>query len=120
GKGWRPYPFQEEAWAAYARGASGLIHVPTGAGKTYAAYIGALAEVLDEVAAGGGGKKEGGGGTGGAPRPSVPRGVGGGGGGPRAGRRVPRRGPAWAGGEGGWGSGARRRAGGCRGTAGWR
>lgn len=83
GKGWRPYPFQEEAWAAYARGASGLIHVPTGAGKTYAAYIGALAEVLDEVAAGGGGKKEGGGGTGGAPRPSVPLGVGGGGGGLR-------------------------------------
>ncbi|WP_219910176.1 DEAD/DEAH box helicase, partial [Variovorax sp. WS11] len=42
-KGWKPYAFQEEAWAAYARGDSGLIHVPTGAGKTYAAYIGPLA-----------------------------------------------------------------------------
>ncbi len=46
-KGWTPYAFQEEAWAAYARGESGLIHVPTGAGKTYAAYIGPLAEVAE-------------------------------------------------------------------------
>src|SRR5829696_585833 len=44
-RGWTPYPFQEEAWAAYARGESGLIHVPTGAGKTYAAYLAPLAEV---------------------------------------------------------------------------
>jgi len=44
-KGWTPTPFQEEAWAAYARGESGLIHVPTGAGKTYAAYLGPLADV---------------------------------------------------------------------------
>ncbi len=46
-QGWTPFPFQEEAWAAYARGESGLIHVPTGAGKTYAAYIGPLAEVAE-------------------------------------------------------------------------
>lgn len=44
-RGWTPYPFQREAWAAHARGDSGLIHVPTGAGKTYAAYLGPLAEV---------------------------------------------------------------------------
>ncbi len=37
-----PYPFQEAAWRASARGHSGLIHVPTGAGKTYAAYLPAL------------------------------------------------------------------------------
>ena len=30
-------PFQEEVWAAFARGESGLIHAPTGMGKTYAA-----------------------------------------------------------------------------------
>jgi ATP-dependent Lhr-like helicase len=46
-RGWTPYPFQEQAWAAFSRGESGLLHVPTGAGKTYAAYIGALAEVAE-------------------------------------------------------------------------
>lgn len=46
-RGWTPYPFQEQAWAAYSRGESGLLHVPTGAGKTYAAYLGPLAEVAE-------------------------------------------------------------------------
>ncbi len=44
-------PFQEEAWAAYLRGESGIVQVPTGAGKTYAAYLGPLAEI---AACGGG------------------------------------------------------------------
>ena len=44
-QGWEPFPFQLEVWEAYAHGRSGLIHVPTGTGKTYAAYIGPLAEV---------------------------------------------------------------------------
>jgi ATP-dependent Lhr-like helicase len=47
-QGWTPWPFQEQAWAAHAAGRSGLIHVPTGAGKTYAAYLAALAEVLED------------------------------------------------------------------------
>ena len=38
-----PFPFQEEVWAAYALGESGLVHAPTGMGKTYAAAIGPLA-----------------------------------------------------------------------------
>jgi ATP-dependent Lhr-like helicase len=42
-RSWRPFEFQREAWAARMRGESGLIHVPTGAGKTYAAFVGALA-----------------------------------------------------------------------------
>lgn len=42
-RGWRPFPFQLEAWRARLSGASGLIHVPTGAGKTYASFLGALA-----------------------------------------------------------------------------
>lgn len=45
GRGWRPQAFQEQAWEAYARGESGLIHVPTGAGKTYAATLGPIADV---------------------------------------------------------------------------
>ncbi|MBC7897994.1 MAG: ligase-associated DNA damage response DEXH box helicase [Cytophagaceae bacterium] len=46
-QGWTPFPFQEATWAAYEAGESGLVHVPTGAGKTYAAYLAALAELLD-------------------------------------------------------------------------
>src|SRR5512141_3514223 len=41
-QGFAPFEFQEEVWAAYARGESGLIHAPTGMGKTYAAAIGPL------------------------------------------------------------------------------
>lgn len=53
-RGWTPWAFQEDAWSAYARGESGLIQVPTGAGKTYAAYMGPLAELIDEARAAGG------------------------------------------------------------------
>ena len=42
-QGWSPFAFQEEVWAAHARGESGLIHAPTGMGKTYAAWLGPLA-----------------------------------------------------------------------------
>jgi ATP-dependent Lhr-like helicase len=38
-QGWTPFPFQEEVWRAFARGASGLVHAPTGMGKTYAAAL---------------------------------------------------------------------------------
>jgi ATP-dependent Lhr-like helicase len=48
-KGWRAWPFQQQAWDAYAAGRSGLIQVATGAGKTYGAYLGPLAELIDEL-----------------------------------------------------------------------
>jgi len=51
-RGWKPWAFQQQAWDAYARGESGLVNVPTGAGKTYAAYLGPLAELLDRPADG--------------------------------------------------------------------
>ena len=47
-RGWNAYPYQEACWNAYARGESGLVTVPTGAGKTYAAYGGPLAELAQE------------------------------------------------------------------------
>jgi ATP-dependent Lhr-like helicase len=50
--GYQPFPFQEEAWAQYRAGHSGLIHVPTGAGKTYAAYLGPLSELMENPAEG--------------------------------------------------------------------
>lgn len=41
-KAWRPFPFQREAVAAARRGESGLIHAPTGVGKTLAAWLPAI------------------------------------------------------------------------------
>ena len=38
-----PFTFQEAVWAAYAESRSGLVHAPTGMGKTYAALLGPLA-----------------------------------------------------------------------------
>jgi ATP-dependent Lhr-like helicase len=45
-RGWTPHPFQREAWERFARGESGLIHVPTGSGKTFAAYLGPLESLV--------------------------------------------------------------------------
>ena len=42
-RGWNPFPFQGEVWAAMAEGRSGLLHASTGSGKTYAVWFGALA-----------------------------------------------------------------------------
>ena len=42
-RGWTPFPFQREVWAAMAAGRSGLLHASTGSGKTYAVWFGALA-----------------------------------------------------------------------------
>ncbi|HSC23487.1 MAG TPA: ligase-associated DNA damage response DEXH box helicase [Casimicrobiaceae bacterium] len=41
-QGYTPFAFQEAVWQAYAEGRSGLIHAPTGMGKTYAALLGPL------------------------------------------------------------------------------
>jgi ATP-dependent helicase Lhr and Lhr-like helicase len=43
---WQPLPFQLDAWHAYLAGQSGMIQVPTGSGKTYAAVMGAIAQML--------------------------------------------------------------------------
>ncbi len=41
-RGWAPFAFQKEVWAAVERGESGLLHASTGAGKTYAVWFAAL------------------------------------------------------------------------------
>ncbi|MEO7400506.1 MAG: DEAD/DEAH box helicase, partial [Polaromonas sp.] len=41
-RAWKPFPFQREVWRAIAAGRSGLLHATTGAGKTYAVWLGAL------------------------------------------------------------------------------
>jgi len=42
-QGWTPMAFQRQCWAAYLAGESGLLQVPTGSGKTYAAVMGPIA-----------------------------------------------------------------------------
>lgn len=46
-KGWQPFEFQQQTWTAYLAGKSGLLHAPTGLGKTLAVYLGPLAESVD-------------------------------------------------------------------------
>ena len=41
-RGWQPFAFQQQVWQAMAEGRSGLLHATTGAGKTYAVWLGAL------------------------------------------------------------------------------
>jgi ATP-dependent Lhr-like helicase len=41
-RGWQPFAFQRECWAAMLAGRSGLLHATTGSGKTYAVWLGAL------------------------------------------------------------------------------
>ena len=48
-QGWTPLPFQIETWNAYLSGRSGLIQVPTGSGKTFAAVMGPVARMLNEA-----------------------------------------------------------------------
>ena len=50
-RGWTPHAFQREAWRRFHAGESGLVHVPTGSGKTYAAYLGALEELAADAGA---------------------------------------------------------------------
>jgi ATP-dependent Lhr-like helicase len=45
-RGWEPFAFQREVWQAIAEGRSGLLHATTGAGKTYAVWLGVLDELL--------------------------------------------------------------------------
>ena len=47
-RNWTPLPFQQETWNAYLAGRNGLIQVPTGSGKTFAAVMGPIARMLAE------------------------------------------------------------------------
>jgi ATP-dependent Lhr-like helicase len=44
---WIPFAFQRQAWQAFRDGKSGLIHAPTGIGKTLAAWLGPVMEGID-------------------------------------------------------------------------
>jgi ATP-dependent Lhr-like helicase len=43
---WKPFEFQENVWEAYQQGKSGLLHAPTGFGKTLSVWLGPVSETL--------------------------------------------------------------------------
>src|SRR5262245_22372896 len=47
-RGWSPFDFQQRAWEAYLAGASGLIHAPTGLGKSRAVWFGPVLQCSAE------------------------------------------------------------------------
>ncbi len=47
-KGLTPFSYQEETWEAILLGQSGLVNAPTGCGKTYAVFLGALMQFFNE------------------------------------------------------------------------
>ena len=49
-RGWQPFAFQTQVWAAVTQGKSGLLHATTGSGKTYAVWLGVLQALLNDYA----------------------------------------------------------------------
>lgn len=47
-KGWKPFVFQRELWSAWDAGKSGLLNAPTGSGKTYAVWIPAMNDWMNQ------------------------------------------------------------------------
>ena len=47
-RNWKAFPFQKKTWKAYREGKSGLVHAPTGTGKTYAVWVPPLLEWIEE------------------------------------------------------------------------
>jgi ATP-dependent Lhr-like helicase len=45
-RGWKAFPFQLETWRACLGGKSGMLNAPTGSGKTYALFVGAVLDCL--------------------------------------------------------------------------
>jgi ATP-dependent Lhr-like helicase len=47
-KGWKAFPFQYEVWEKYLEGYSGLLNAPTGSGKTFALWMPALMQWMQQ------------------------------------------------------------------------
>ena len=47
-RGWTVFPYQHAAWDAWQAGESGLIHSPTGTGKSLAAWLGPLMAAMED------------------------------------------------------------------------
>src|SRR5579859_6550685 len=46
-EGRQPFAFQEEAWEYILQGRSGLVNAPTGCGKTFSVFLGALIDFIN-------------------------------------------------------------------------
>lgn len=47
-KGFQPFLFQAETWQEIINGQSGLVNAPTGCGKTYSVFLGAVIQFINE------------------------------------------------------------------------
>ena len=47
-RGIRPFDFQEETWSFIIQNRSGLINAPTGCGKTFSVFLGAIIDFINE------------------------------------------------------------------------
>ena len=47
-KGYRPFSFQQQAWQHIISGESGLVNAPTGCGKTYSVFLGAVIDFINQ------------------------------------------------------------------------
>lgn len=47
-KGHKPFAFQEETWKHIIKGESGLVNAPTGCGKTFSVFLGALINYINQ------------------------------------------------------------------------
>lgn len=47
-KSFSPFPFQEATWQHILNGESGLVNAPTGCGKTYSVFLGALMQFIND------------------------------------------------------------------------
>lgn len=47
-RGFQAFAFQEESWQEIINGKSGLVNAPTGCGKTYSVFLGALIQFINE------------------------------------------------------------------------
>ncbi|HEV7331856.1 MAG TPA: ligase-associated DNA damage response DEXH box helicase [Flavisolibacter sp.] len=47
-KGYQPFAYQEEAWQHIINGRSGLVNAPTGTGKTFSVFLGAVIRFIND------------------------------------------------------------------------
>src|SRR6187431_947195 len=47
-KGYHPFLFQQETWQHVINGESGLVNAPTGCGKTYSVFLGAIIDFINQ------------------------------------------------------------------------
>ncbi|MEI6946888.1 ligase-associated DNA damage response DEXH box helicase [Paraflavisolibacter sp. H34] len=47
-KGFQPFAYQQETWQHISNGNSGLVNAPTGSGKTFSVFLGALIQFINQ------------------------------------------------------------------------